>query len=154
MKRTLKQHRHLKPGSLCFLAGAMAIMAFIWIFSSRPGTVSQDQSDLLLQLLHLPSTPLTSFIVRKSAHFSIYLLLGICWYLFLVSAGLPQSRACLFALLLAASWAAMDEFHQTFVMGRSGEMRDVILDSAGALCGIGICRLFQNLRTAPSKAQK
>ncbi len=38
--------------------------------------------------------------------------------------------------LIAALYAASDEIHQLFVPGRSGQLSDVILDSAGALAGV------------------
>ena len=38
-------------------------------------------------------------------------------------------------------YAATDEFHQLFVPGRYGMVRDVILDSLGALTGITVCIL-------------
>ena len=40
------------------------------------------------------------------------------------------------ALLAAALYAASDEIHQSFVPGRGPAVTDVLLDSAGALCGI------------------
>lgn len=38
--------------------------------------------------------------------------------------------------LIAALYAASDEIHQLFVPGRSGQLSDVILDSAGTLAGV------------------
>ena len=38
--------------------------------------------------------------------------------------------------LIAALYAATDEIHQLLVPGRSGQLSDVILDSAGALAGV------------------
>lgn len=38
--------------------------------------------------------------------------------------------------LIAALYAASDEIHQLLVPGRSGQLSDVILDSAGALAGV------------------
>ena len=38
--------------------------------------------------------------------------------------------------LIAALYAAYDEIHQLLVPGRSGQLSDVILDSAGALAGV------------------
>ena len=44
-----------------------------------------------------------------------------------------------FAWLWCICYAATDEFHQLFVPGRYGMVRDVILDSMGALTGIVVC---------------
>ena len=46
------------------------------------------------------------------------------------------------ALLAAAVYAASDEIHQAFVPGRGPAVTDVLLDSAGALCGILIVCLI------------
>ena len=40
------------------------------------------------------------------------------------------------ALLICLIYGATDEFHQTFVDGRSGEVRDVLVDTLGALIAI------------------
>lgn len=42
------------------------------------------------------------------------------------------------ALLLVAAGAALDEYHQTFVRGRTGTPRDVLIDVGGALAAAGI----------------
>ena len=47
-----------------------------------------------------------------------------------------KRRALFSAWLTASAYAATDEFHQLFVPGRSGQISDVILDSAGAALGV------------------
>jgi len=37
-----------------------------------------------------------------------------------------------------------DEFHQFFVPGRAGQLKDVLIDSTGATVGIGIYLLVIN----------
>lgn len=74
--------------------------------------------------------------VRKAAHMTEYAVLA-CIFLgncscYPVFAG----RRYLWAFALAASYAATDEFHQLFIEGRSGEVRDVLIDSAGAAAGL------------------
>ena len=73
-----------------------------------------------------------SFIVRKTAHFCEYALMGCLWYLWL------RDKKCapLIALGASAAYSITDEIHQTLVSGRSGEVRDVLLDSCGAAAGI------------------
>ena len=39
-------------------------------------------------------------------------------------------------LIFSIFYAASDEFHQTFVPGRDGNIVDVLIDSSGALVGI------------------
>ena len=50
------------------------------------------------------------------------------------------------ALLICAVYAATDELHQMFVQGRSCEVRDILIDSLGALTGILIACLISVLR--------
>lgn len=47
-----------------------------------------------------------------------------------------------FALLICVLYAISDEVHQKFIPGRSGEVRDVIIDTAGASVGISVYLLF------------
>jgi len=42
-------------------------------------------------------------------------------------------------------YAATDEFHQLFVPGRSGQVKDVLLDSCGAAVGVLILMLVAAL---------
>ena len=46
------------------------------------------------------------------------------------------------ALLGCALFAASDEFHQTFVKSRTPSVRDVLLDTGGALLGLLIGASF------------
>lgn len=41
----------------------------------------------------------------------------------------------IWSVILAALYASTDEFHQLFVPGRSGQFRDVLIDSCGAAAG-------------------
>lgn len=77
-----------------------------------------------------------SFLVRKSAHFLIYLLLGgLCMFTFCVKSE-TKRKAGLFSLSYCVIYAALDELHQFFVPGRAARFLDVGIDTAGALSGI------------------
>ena len=73
-----------------------------------------------------------SFIIRKTAHFCEYALMGALWYLWLYRIRF----APLISFGATALYACTDEFHQLFVQGRSGELRDVLVDSAGGAAGV------------------
>lgn len=77
-------------------------------------------------------------ILRKNAHFFSYLLLGILTLNALISSGIDGYKRIGFAFLICLLYAASDEFHQTFIPGRGGQVKDVIIDSCGALVGIGL----------------
>ena len=76
-------------------------------------------------------------IVRKTAHFSIYALLGIFTFEFVKTfKDIVLKKKIMFSILFCFCYAITDEFHQTFIQGRSGEIRDVIIDTLGAFTGI------------------
>ena len=51
-------------------------------------------------------------------------------------------------------YAISDEIHQLFVPGRSGQVRDVLIDSAGSLLGIIIVMAFEKLLIKFNKKHK
>lgn len=118
-------------------------MGFIFFLSHQEaGSSSALSSGITQTVLNIlssalpflnPETDFFHFLVRKGAHFTAYLILA----LLLVYAMKPRDlKSYARVFLLCALYAMSDEFHQTFVPGRSGEIRDVLLDSAGALTGI------------------
>lgn len=74
--------------------------------------------------------------VRKSAHFLIYMVLGILLISFLGEFSITRRKMILLAIFLAFLYACSDEVHQLFVTGRSGQFSDVILDTMGSVTGI------------------
>ena len=92
------------------------------------------------------------FFIRKTAHFVEYSILGLMlWRLihFDPACAPCRSREFATALLLAAFYAASDEFHQKFVPGREAAVRDVLLDSCGA--GFGLAAVWAARRLRPKK---
>jgi VanZ family protein len=72
---------------------------------------------------------------RKLAHLAEYALLAILWWRALRTRT-SSRRAALGALLIASLYAASDEYHQSFVEGRSGDALDWAIDSFGAAVGL------------------
>ncbi len=75
------------------------------------------------------------FFIRKAAHVSTFLVLGIG--LIDLTRRLTPGLAVLFAYSLAITIAVFDEFHQILTGDRTGLVQDVLLDGTGALIGIG-----------------
>lgn len=122
---------------------AVLWMGFIFFLSHQEaGSSSQLSSGITRTLFNIINSTLPwldleldffHFLVRKGAHFTAYLILGIL----LAKAMKPLDRKTYFSIfLLCVLYAISDEFHQTFVSGRSGEVRDVLIDSTGSLTGI------------------
>jgi len=78
------------------------------------------------------------FIVRKCAHLTEYAVLAA-----LLFRALRQHRERMagIAFILAAIYAALDEFHQSFVASRTASLGDVAIDCVGACVGLMIYSL-------------
>lgn len=83
--------------------------------------------------------------VRKAAHLSEYTVLGIL--LSSSFASFSVRRGYIFAPLAGILYAATDEIHQLFVPGRSGELRDVCIDSIGVILGTLLFLFFIRIRS-------
>lgn len=90
------------------------------------------------------------FIIRKLGHLSEYAVLGL-----LVLRALKHTRPTApgkwswqtagATLLVAAAYAATDEWHQSFVPGRTSALGDVLIDSSGAAVGLSVMLLRHKL---------
>lgn len=84
-----------------------------------------------------------TFPVRKSAHFSIYFILGIFSALTFLNLKKPKFTVrSLLAFALCALYSVSDEIHQYFVPGRSCELRDMLIDSSAALIAVILVTLY------------
>lgn len=74
--------------------------------------------------------------VRKMAHFTIYMILGILVSLLICRFNISFYKCIFISLLVCLLYSISDEIHQLFVFGRSGEFRDVCIDTLGSFIGI------------------
>lgn len=74
--------------------------------------------------------------VRKMAHFTIYMILGILVTLLVREYNVSFYKCLFISLLVCLLYSISDEVHQLFVMGRSGEIRDILIDTSGSFIGI------------------
>ncbi len=145
---------------------AVILMAVIYCFSNKPANDSNQTSltivDKIITLCEdINNSPYAeekktelsdqlNYIVRKTAHFCEYALLAILFALHL--AIWKHRRKQLFWLPVALScfYAMTDEFHQIFIPGRAGQLKDVLLDTSGAAVGamffLLLLRLFHHWR--------
>ena len=65
------------------------------------------------------------FMVKKTAHVIEYAILFVLVY--------RATKNGLFSLLFVVLYASSDEYHQTFVFGRTGKVRDVLIDAGGGV---------------------
>ena len=88
--------------------------------------------------------------VRKAAHVTEYAILtGLFFRALRWSLGGFWGRAAV-ALVPALIFAPADEFHQSFMRSRTSSPVDVLIDYAGAILGILICRLIHLVLTRRS----
>ena len=81
--------------------------------------------------------------IRKIAHAFEYAVLYILVLLSLKETLKNTNKTYLIALILCVLYASTDEVHQLFVNGRSGELRDVVIDTAGAVIGLLIYEIIK-----------
>ena len=116
-------------------------MLVIFHMSSEVASDSSARSDEIVRTIQSigVSTPadLLTFLVRKAAHISAYFVLGILLFNLLKDYGLSVKKMIFACIAIAMLYACTDELHQMFVPGRSGEVRDVLIDTAGAAAGVG-----------------
>ena len=75
-------------------------------------------------------------IVRKTAHFSVYALMGILTISLALTYKGTYYQKSLCSLIFCFCYSISDEIHQHFIPGRSCEIRDICIDTLGTLTGI------------------
>lgn len=112
-------------------------MLVIFLLSNQTGSESTGLSDgvinkTICSFISNCNPEVYSFIVRKTAHFLLYFILGI----FSVMNFKNDREGVINALIVCIIYAFFDEIHQMFISNRSGEFRDIIIDSIGSISGI------------------
>ena len=74
-------------------------------------------------------------VIRKIAHFSLYALVGFLLMSLLITYNINEKNKIISTVTIGAIYAISDEFHQSFVSGRSGQVSDVFLDTLGVTVG-------------------
>lgn len=82
-------------------------------------------------------------VVRKGAHITEYAVLTLLIWRAKRKPVRGDTRPWCWretgrVILLVVLWAAVDEFHQSFVASREGTVRDVLYDTAGAAGALGL----------------
>lgn len=146
------------------LAAAFLALAVIWAvviysFSSQDSDESASLSGEVAQVIADTleaddSSSNIEHIIRKTAHFLEYGVFGSLIFastaFFLKWRGRKPYLAVIASTLAAMLYAASDEYHQTLVPGRSGEVKDVLIDTSGALAASAFICLILRLRERKS----
>ncbi len=160
LKRRKKHIRILSIiAALMLWAGVAADMLFIFLMSGQNREQSKQTSDSFVEYVIEKLEPefktysrdkkdliisKYNHITRKIAHFCLYALMGL-----LSATALqiyPQKgkvfNKFLTSQLICTLYAITDELHQACVPGRGPQISDVLLDSAGGICGIAFSFLI------------
>lgn len=135
------------------------MMGFIFYMSSKTGFESNKKSFAVVNAVReeykgtqniennvksKSSLPVTkrqekvNIYLRKNAHALEYLILAI-----LISNAFFCNRykgkgIIIYILFICLIFAVTDEYHQSFIVGRTANVRDVLIDFSGSLFGIAI----------------
>ena len=133
-------------GAAAGVLAVVLVMAGVYLFSAQSGSSSSGLSQGALELIRQQLPPLyrllarggrPEYALRKLAHLSEYAVLGLAVYV-LLRRRLAPGEAAVTPLVLCAGFALTDEWHQLYVPGRDGNIRDVFIDTVGSGGGIGI----------------
>lgn len=152
-----------------FLILTLVWMVIIFSFSSRSGDISAQDSGYVGMVIGEVFVPdfeqwseakqndfadAIDHPIRKTAHAMEYAVLGF----FIAGIFTDQKKLRKWRILLpwviGAAYAATDEFHQLFVPGRSGQISDVILDSAGVALGVLVMIGLEKIYHGKDSAQR
>ena len=130
-------------------------MIIIFSFSSADANKSTGTSDkVITTMIEIKDkitdqeTPISekeiivknsSFYVRKIAHITEYLILGLLMFYALKQFNILNIY---YAIILCVLYSCTDEFHQLFINGRSGSFRDVLIDTIGILLGTYLYKIL------------
>ena len=145
----------LKPFS--FLP-AILVMYMIYSFSAQTGEVSSQLSyKISYQIIETKNEVLNlgmsydqiayeaesiHYYVRIAAHMSAYFALAVTISFPLYVYKVRGIWLIILAGMICAGFAGLDEYHQSFVAGRSPALKDVGFDCLGALAGIILVQAF------------
>ena len=134
----------MKNKRLIFAILTLIWTAVIFSFSLQPGEMSGELSGSVLETIlgfFMPGVlenseqlELFHLILRKCAHFTEFMILGVLSRITLEYMELRYKGVC--GLGFCVTVATLDETLQLFVSERAGRVQDVLIDSAGALTGI------------------
>lgn len=93
------------------------------------------------------------FMLKKMAHFVEYFILATLLQFSLTkTSSLSHGKMLLTSFILAVIYATSDEYHQSLVPGREPRVRDIVIDSLGALTSVFLALTRQKFqRTLPTR---
>ncbi|WP_242826127.1 VanZ family protein [Butyrivibrio sp. VCB2006] len=84
----------------------------------------------------------SQYYIRKTAHFTEYFVLAVTVAFPLYVYGIRGIWLVILAGGYCIVFAGFDEYHQSFIDGRSPQKKDVLIDSCGVILGVIITRII------------
>lgn len=128
----------------------ITIMIIIFIFSHDSGSTSTIKSNIFVDRFYNIfnfniNRRLLTKIIRKSAHISLYALLGFSVSNYLIDF---NKKIYINSILFILIYSISDEVHQLFIPNRSGSIIDILIDLIGEIIGIILWRIYEEKRTS------
>lgn len=120
-------------------SGSISEKVTKWIVDINPITKNLPEEEKQIEVENMHT------FIRKLAHFSIYTVIGILLMSLCMTYRLKMKNKFIISLLSGFIYASTDEIHQLFIKGRSGQISDVLLDTAGVIMGIFIVFLISRI---------
>jgi VanZ family protein len=79
--------------------------------------------------------------IQNLLHIPLYAGLTWIWCRNLQKMALSVQQSIIIAVVLCLSFGIIDEFHQTFVVGRQGSVSDIFLNIVGIIIGLAIYKI-------------
>ena len=131
-------------------------MALIFAFSSQPAGETNSLSIGVSQILLKNQTAASlgvdgsanaievfNLIIRHFAHFFLFFVLGMLVTNAMQAIKTKMRNRLWISATICFTYAVSDEIHQLFVPGRYSSIKDVLIDTAGAILGIAIYWMIQ-----------
>lgn len=109
-------------------------------------TLTNENKEKLTEKLNLP--------FRKFVHLTIYLILALLLINAFLVSNVKLPLTFILSILFCFIYALTDEYHQTFITGRTGKFSDVLIDTLGSIIGIFIYSFYYFLYLKIIKKQK
>jgi len=156
-----KLKKNLNLNRLLACISVILWMILIFTLSAQPAAqsngISRKVTETIIKIVNkiIPGVDFKilnpNHFIRKNAHFFIYLIFGILISIALRKCGVVGVRSMVLVLLICVLYSISDEFHQAFVPGRGPQIKDVLIDGAGAIVGsslyVGLIRINKKFKS-------
>jgi VanZ family protein len=124
-------------------AGVITLFSSHWFSGDHTSSFLLPVLSALFPGVHPSELARIHAAIRKAAHVTEYLILGLLTVRALRLEATPLPRASLVAVVLGALFACSDEIHQSFVPTRTAAVSDVMIDTVGVVLGVAVWFLLR-----------